>query len=122
MPLVIAGPGIATGAPATGATAVQCVPHLGEWAKELYVFQRTPSAVRSPVRCARSVVRAHGRTLLDHFLYLVRMIEGRARVRDAVLGGLFLALASLASWYHLLYAIVGTFVLFLDGAVRLAGK
>ena len=29
----------------TGATAVQCVPHLGESAKELYVFQRTPSSV-----------------------------------------------------------------------------
>jgi cyclohexanone monooxygenase len=29
----------------TGATSVQCVPHLGEWAKELYVFQRTPSSV-----------------------------------------------------------------------------
>ena len=29
----------------TGATAVQCVPHLGEWAKALYVFQRTPSSV-----------------------------------------------------------------------------
>ncbi|MFC0283449.1 flavin-containing monooxygenase [Camelimonas abortus] len=29
----------------TGATAVQCVPHLGEWSKELYVFQRTPSSV-----------------------------------------------------------------------------
>jgi cyclohexanone monooxygenase len=29
----------------TGATAVQCVPHLGEWARELYVFQRTPSCV-----------------------------------------------------------------------------
>lgn len=29
----------------TGATAVQCVPHLGEWAKELYVFQRTPSSI-----------------------------------------------------------------------------
>ncbi|MSP43246.1 MAG: NAD(P)/FAD-dependent oxidoreductase [Alphaproteobacteria bacterium] len=28
----------------TGATAVQCVPHLGEWAKELIVFQRTPSS------------------------------------------------------------------------------
>jgi cyclohexanone monooxygenase len=26
----------------TGATAVQCVPHLGAAAKELYVFQRTP--------------------------------------------------------------------------------
>jgi cation diffusion facilitator CzcD-associated flavoprotein CzcO len=29
----------------TGATAIQCVPHLGEWSKELYVFQRTPSSV-----------------------------------------------------------------------------
>jgi cation diffusion facilitator CzcD-associated flavoprotein CzcO len=29
----------------TGATAIQAVPHLGEWAKELYVFQRTPSSV-----------------------------------------------------------------------------
>jgi cyclohexanone monooxygenase len=24
---------------------VQCVPHLGEWAKELFVFQRTPSSI-----------------------------------------------------------------------------
>jgi cation diffusion facilitator CzcD-associated flavoprotein CzcO len=29
----------------TGATAVQCVPHLGRSAKQLYVFQRTPSSV-----------------------------------------------------------------------------
>jgi cyclohexanone monooxygenase len=29
----------------TGATAIQCVPFLGEFAKELYVFQRTPSSV-----------------------------------------------------------------------------
>ncbi|WP_439815994.1 flavin-containing monooxygenase [Zavarzinia sp. CC-PAN008] len=29
----------------TGATAIQAVPHLGKWAKELYVFQRTPSSV-----------------------------------------------------------------------------
>ena len=29
----------------TGATAVQCVPFLGETAKQLYVFQRTPSSV-----------------------------------------------------------------------------
>jgi cation diffusion facilitator CzcD-associated flavoprotein CzcO len=29
----------------TGATAVQCVPHLGATAKELYVFQRTPSSI-----------------------------------------------------------------------------
>ncbi len=29
----------------TGATAVQCVPHLGESAQQLFVFQRTPSSV-----------------------------------------------------------------------------
>jgi cyclohexanone monooxygenase len=29
----------------TGATAVQCVPHLAEAADELYVFQRTPSSI-----------------------------------------------------------------------------
>jgi cyclohexanone monooxygenase len=29
----------------TGATAIQCVPHLGEWSKALFVFQRTPSSV-----------------------------------------------------------------------------
>ena len=29
----------------TGATAVQCVPHVGETAQQLYVFQRTPSGI-----------------------------------------------------------------------------
>lgn len=29
----------------TGATAVQCIPHLARAAKELYVFQRTPSSI-----------------------------------------------------------------------------
>jgi cation diffusion facilitator CzcD-associated flavoprotein CzcO len=29
----------------TGATAIQCIPHLGEHARQLYVFQRTPSSV-----------------------------------------------------------------------------
>src|SRR6516225_8327477 len=29
----------------TGATAIQCVPYLGQYAKQLYVFQRTPSSV-----------------------------------------------------------------------------
>jgi cation diffusion facilitator CzcD-associated flavoprotein CzcO len=29
----------------TGATAVQCVPHLSRDCRELYVFQRTPSSV-----------------------------------------------------------------------------
>jgi cyclohexanone monooxygenase len=29
----------------TGATSVQIVPHVGEWAERLYVFQRTPSSI-----------------------------------------------------------------------------
>ncbi|MEM7020417.1 MAG: NAD(P)/FAD-dependent oxidoreductase, partial [Pseudomonadota bacterium] len=29
----------------TGATAIQCVPYVGETAQQLYVFQRTPSSV-----------------------------------------------------------------------------
>jgi cyclohexanone monooxygenase len=29
----------------TGATGIQVTPHLGRWAKELYVFQRTPASV-----------------------------------------------------------------------------
>ena len=29
----------------TGATAIQCIPHLGEASQHLYVFQRTPSSV-----------------------------------------------------------------------------
>jgi cation diffusion facilitator CzcD-associated flavoprotein CzcO len=29
----------------TGATAVQCIPHLGASARHLYVFQRTPSSI-----------------------------------------------------------------------------
>jgi len=35
----------AVGIIGTGATGVQCIPHLGEWAGHLYVFQRTPSTV-----------------------------------------------------------------------------
>jgi cyclohexanone monooxygenase len=29
----------------TGATAIQCIPHLGEASEHLYVFQRTPSSI-----------------------------------------------------------------------------
>ena len=36
----------------TGATAVQCIPHLARSAKELYVFQRTPSSVDARNDCA----------------------------------------------------------------------
>jgi len=35
----------------TGASGVQCIPHLAEGAKELYVFQRTPAAVGVRGQC-----------------------------------------------------------------------
>ncbi len=52
-----------------------------------------------------------------YLVHLHRMLTGSARLRDAVLGGLFLGLASLASWYHLLYGIVLTPVLFVWAAL-----
>ena len=61
----------------TGATAVQCVPHLGEAAGQLYVFQRTPSSI--DVRANRSTDPAWAATLgpgwhqqrMDNFNILV---------------------------------------------------
>ena len=61
----------------TGATAVQCIPHLGEWAEHLYVFQRTPSSV--DVRNNRETDRAWAASLepgwqqrrMDNFMILV---------------------------------------------------
>jgi cyclohexanone monooxygenase len=61
----------------TGATAVQCVPHLGEWAKELYVFQRTPSSVDVRGNCetdpkwAASLEPGWQRRRMDNFNILV---------------------------------------------------
>lgn len=37
--------GLRVGIIGTGATAIQCVPHLGAASRRLYVFQRTPSSV-----------------------------------------------------------------------------
>ena len=45
----------------TGATAVQCIPHLGASARHLYVFQRTPSSV--DVRANRPTDPEWARTL-----------------------------------------------------------
>jgi len=61
----------------TGATAVQCVPHLGETADHLYVFQRTPSSI--DVRGNRPTDPAWARSLapgwhqqrMDNFNILV---------------------------------------------------
>jgi cyclohexanone monooxygenase len=48
----------------TGATAVQCVPHLARACRALYVFQRTPSSVD---------VRANARSTLTGFRRLQRL-------------------------------------------------
>ncbi len=61
----------------TGATAVQCVPHLGEAAAQLYVFQRTPSSI--DVRANRPTDEEWAKTLkpgwhrqrMDNFNILV---------------------------------------------------
>jgi cyclohexanone monooxygenase len=61
----------------TGATAVQCVPHLGAAAEHLYVFQRTPSSI--DVRANRPTDPAWAESLepgwqarrMDNFNHLV---------------------------------------------------
>ena len=59
----------------TGATAVQCVPHLAQASRELLVFQRTPSSVD-----------ARGNRPMDP--RLVRRAVGRAGLAAALAGQL----------------------------------
>jgi cation diffusion facilitator CzcD-associated flavoprotein CzcO len=61
----------------TGATAVQCVPHLGAAAKQLYVFQRTPSSIDvrnnrpTDPEWARSLTPGWHQARMDNFNTLV---------------------------------------------------
>ncbi|MFE4537644.1 flavin-containing monooxygenase [Streptomyces scopuliridis] len=61
----------------TGATAIQCVPHLGADAQHLYVFQRTPSSVDvrgnrpTDPALAESLTPGWQRRRRDNFLTLV---------------------------------------------------
>jgi len=61
----------------TGATAVQIVPHVGEWAEHLYVFQRTPSSIDVKVNpptdpeWARSLQPGWHQHRMDNFNNLV---------------------------------------------------
>jgi cation diffusion facilitator CzcD-associated flavoprotein CzcO len=74
----------------TGATAVQCVPHLGEAAERLYVFQRTPSSI--DVRAnrptdpdwAKSLAPGWQRHRMDNFNILV---SGGFQAEDLVSDG-----------------------------------
>jgi cyclohexanone monooxygenase len=61
----------------TGATAIQCIPHLGEAARHLYVFQRTPSSIDvrdnrpTDPRWARSLAPGWQQRRMDNFNTLV---------------------------------------------------
>ncbi len=74
----------------TGATSVQCVPHTGEWAEHLYVFQRTPSSVDvkdSPPtdpEWAKSLEPGWHRHRMDNFNSLV---SGIPQAEDLVMDG-----------------------------------
>ena len=74
----------------TGASAVQCVPHLGASAKHLYVFQRTPSSVdarnNSPTdeEWFRSLPHGWQQDRMENFNILV---NGGAQEEDLVSDG-----------------------------------
>jgi len=73
----------------TGATSVQIVPHVGEWADHLYVFQRTPSSIdlkHNPAtdpEWAASLERGWHQHRMDNFNNLVSGVpEGENLVSD----------------------------------------
>jgi cyclohexanone monooxygenase len=74
----------------TGATAVQCVPHLGAAAGHLYVFQRTPSSIDvrgnrpTDPEWARSLRPGWHRQRMDNFNILV---SGGFQAEDLVADG-----------------------------------
>jgi cyclohexanone monooxygenase len=74
----------------TGATAIQCVPHLGKAAKHLYVFQRTPSSVDvrgnrpTDPEWAASLTPGWQKRRMDNFNILV---SGGAQDEDLVSDG-----------------------------------
>ncbi len=72
----------------TGATAVQCVPHLGETAKELFVFQRTPSSIdvrdntRTDPAWAQNLEPGWQKTRMDNFNALVSGVPQESDLVD----------------------------------------
>jgi cation diffusion facilitator CzcD-associated flavoprotein CzcO len=75
----------------TGATAIQVVPHLGRDARQLYVFQRTPSTVdvrdnrRTDPEWAASLTPGWQRRRRENFLNIVA--GGRSESEDLVCDG-----------------------------------
>jgi len=71
----------------TGATAIQCVPHLGRDARHLYVFQRTPSSVDvrdnapTPEDFAKSLQPGWQQKRMDNFNILM---DGMPQDEDLV--------------------------------------
>ena len=74
----------------TGATAIQCVSHLGRHAKQLYVFQRTPSSVDlrgnrpTDAEWARTLTPGWQKRRMDNFNILV---NGGTQDEDMVSDG-----------------------------------
>lgn len=74
----------------TGATAVQIVPYLAEWSKELYVFQRTPSSIdvrgNTPTdeKWAKTLEKGWQRDRMDNFNVIV---NGGYQEKDLVHDG-----------------------------------
>ena len=86
----------------TGATAVQCVPHLGEAAGHLYVFQRTPSSIDvrdnrpTDPDWAASLQPGWQRERMDNFNALV---SGQPREEDLVNDGWTSLIGKMARLY-----------------------
>lgn len=85
----------------TGATGIQCIPHLGEWAKELFVFQRTPSSVdvrnnaETDPKWAESLEPGWHQNRMDNFNILV---SGGDQEEDLVNDG----------WTDIMRSLTGT--------------
>lgn len=72
----------------TGATAIQCVPPLGQASKELYVFQRTPSAVivranrPTDAEWAASLEPGWQRSRMENFLNILAGVREKEDLVD----------------------------------------
>ena len=61
----------------TGATAIQCIPHLAKAAKQLFVFQRTPSSIdvrnnhETPANWVKSLEPGWQKRRMDNFVTIV---------------------------------------------------
>ncbi|KAH7088005.1 phenylacetone monooxygenase [Paraphoma chrysanthemicola] len=86
----------------TGATSIQVTPHLGKWAKELYVFQRTPSSIDlrnnqpTDIEHFKSLPAGWQRERMDNF---AAICTGHAVKQDLVNDGWTESLQALTGWF-----------------------